>query len=376
MRSVFASVASSHRVWAALATLSLAACRSGGGPGAEPAAKPTNDPATLAARNALANEQSLDVRTISERAIAVPALTVAATDTNLTPLGYGLADMLLTDLARSAQVIVVERSQMNALLREMKMVQSGQVDTSSAPRVGKLLGARRLVVGALVDRGGGELGVETRLVNTVDGSIGGAISARAPLASIFDAEKALAYRIFTEMGVTLTPAERNAIEQRPTANINAFLAYSKGVRDEAFGQYASAAANFRAATVADPSFAPAKARLDNVQTIAQTTPTAPTTVVEVKPVEAKTVTTTSVANTNTPAATTSSAAPPASSGAANLAAGSINPSPAGSLGTTTGTTGSSTTSSTTQQQQQQDRGAQAQRQPVIATVVINIKQLP
>ena len=203
------------------AVVSLAACRGGSTP-AVTGVEPAVDPMTVVARQALANEASINVRDISDRVIAVPALTVLASDTTLAALGFGLADMLVTDLASSSQVTLVERTRMNALLREMQLVQSGMVDSTYAPRVGRLLGARRLVVGTVTDRGNGDFGVETRLVNTVTGAISGAVSARAPLASIFDAEKALAYRVFDELGVTLTPAERAVIEQRPTANITAF----------------------------------------------------------------------------------------------------------------------------------------------------------
>jgi TolB-like protein len=374
---------SSRKIAVALVAIGFAACRSASPPATE-VPTPVADPATLAARAALANERNLDIRTIGDRAIAVPPLTVASADTSLAPLGFGLADMLLTDLARSAQITIVERGRMDALLREMKLVDAGLVDANQAPRVGRLLGARRLVVGALVDRGNGELGIDTRMVDAVSGTVAGAVVARTALVSIFDAEKALAYRIFAELGVTLTPAERNAIEQRPTANVNAFLAYSRGVRDEAHAQYASAAANYRAAIRADPGFAPAKAKLDNVQAV-QTTQAAPAP--EVKADAPKTVAETPAATTETaPAAapTAPVAAPtlsvPTSLGAAaaSLAAGSINPSPAGAIGTSAGNSNgsTSTTSSTQQQQQQGERGQQAQRQPVIATVVINVKQLP
>lgn len=376
------------------------------------------DPAVAAARLALANEATLNAQNIPDRVIAVPALIVNTADSTLAPLGFGLSDMLVTDLARSAQLTIVERTRMNALLREMQLVQSGQVDTSRAPRVGRLLGARRLVVGSLTDRGGGEFGIETRLVNTVDASITGAVSARAPLNSIFDAEKALAYLLFNELGVTLTPAERAAIEQRPTANIVAFLAYSRGVRDEAYGLYASAAVNFQAAVTADPNFGMARTRRDNAQSAQRSAAVSTSTQVaasegksaeaktdETKPAEAKPAevkpaeppkpasTATTTPTTTTPTTTTTApttAAPtspiggtaptigasnpsapvPVGTGAVTLAGGTINPSPAGAIGTGGGA------SSTTQQNGQQDRGAQAQKQPIFTTVVINVKQLP
>lgn len=322
-----------------------------------PAAQPVVDPATAAAREALRREATLDVSTIPERAIAVPPLDVIAADTALAALGYGLADMLMTDLAHSRQVIVVERSRLDAMLRELSLVQAGRVDSAQAPRVGRLLGARRLVVGSVSARGNGEFGIETRLANTVDGTLAGAMSARAPLAAIFDAEKALAYRLFEQMGVTLTPEERAAIEQRPTANVAAFLAYSRGVRDEAFGQYASATANYQAAVAADPAFGAARARMSGAQAAQQRSTAAAAPVQETK-------------GEATSEAKAEPTAPASTSGAVALAGGAINPSPVGTI------TAGSSAGTTQQQTSQQDRGATAQRQPVFTTVIINVKQLP
>ena len=352
------------RTAAALALVLLAACQSGG-PSPSSAPQPAVDPATIAARQALANEASLDVRAIPERAIAVPALSVNAADTSLAPLGYGLADMMITDLSRSAQVQLVEREKLNALLRELKMVDAGQVDTTQAPRVGRLVGARRLIVGNITDLPNGQFVVDTRLVNTVDGTINGGITARAPLASIFDAEKALVYRVFQEMGVTLTPAERAAIEQRPTANPTALIAYSRGVRDEAHGQYEAAAADYRAAVRADPGFTPAQQHLNNVTVAAQTIAQTPATTGDKSDTKSDTKTTTTATTTTAPSAPTS-----VGTAAAAAVAGAVNPSPASTLGTT------SNASSTQQQQQSQDHGSQAVHQPVFATVVIKVTQLP
>jgi TolB-like protein len=322
----------------------LAAGCGTGRPSETPA--PVIDPATSAARDMLRRESTLDVRTIPERAIAVPPFQVYAGDTTLAPLGYGLADLLMTDLAFSAQLVVVDRSRVDAMLRELRLAQAGRVDSAQAPRVGRLLGARHLIVGSLSDRGGMELGIDTRLANVVDGSLTGALSARASLAAILDAEKALAYRVFAELGVTLTPQERANIDQRPTANVTALLAYSRGVRDEAFGQYEAAAANYRAALSADPGFRAARGRLEQAQT-AQTSAAA------------------------TPAPKGPPGAPSAlGGGAAALAAGAINPSPLSTLAT------GGSASASQQQTSQADRGVQAQRQPVYTTVIINVKQLP
>jgi TolB-like protein len=221
--------------------------------------------AEAAARRAVANEQSIDPSSIPGRTLGVAPFAVHAADTALAPLAYGLADLLMTDLARSRQLELVDRLHLDALLRELRLAESGRVDTATAPRVGKLAGARRLIVGSLVQRPGGELGIEARIADVPTGEVRQAVSARAPLDAILDAEKELVFRLFRELGVTLTPAEQAAVEQRPTKNLAALLAYSRGVRLEVHGDQGAAAREYQAAVRLDPGFAQAGARLSVVQ---------------------------------------------------------------------------------------------------------------
>ena len=56
------------------------------------------------------------------------------------------------------------------------------------------------------------------------------------------------------MGVQLAPAEQDAINQRPTQNIQAFLAYSRGLVAQDRGDYGAAQAEFNDAANLDPNF--------------------------------------------------------------------------------------------------------------------------
>ena len=221
--------------------------------------------AQVQAHQAILDEQKLARDSLPSRTIGIPPLRVHAADTTLAALGYGLADMLMTDLGRSAQIQVVDRLRMDALLRELKLVQAGMVDPATAPRVGRLVRARRLVLGDVTQVPGGQVGINARVADTRDAQVRPAVQASARLDDIFQAEKELAYRILAEMGVTLTPAERAAIEQRPTANLAAFLAYSRGVRYEVFGQFDAAAREYDAAARLDPAFVDASLRARDVR---------------------------------------------------------------------------------------------------------------
>jgi TolB-like protein len=208
------------------------------------------------ARQAIANERALRATTPAERTVAVMPLAAPASDTMLAPLSYGLADLMMTDLAQSRQITVVDRLQLDALLRELALTGSGRVDQTTAPRVGRLVQARQLVVGAVAQPGARrDIALDVRVADVGAGTVRQGVRATAPLDDIFRAEKELVYRLFDQLGVTLSAAERAAIEQRRTANIAALLAYSRGVQLEVQGNYDAAAAQFERAKTLDPAFA-------------------------------------------------------------------------------------------------------------------------
>ena len=217
------------------------------------------------AREAIANEQQISTAAIPERTLGVTPLRISARDTSLAPLAYGLADLLMTDLARSGSIRVVDRMRLDALLRELQLTSTGRVDQTTAPRVGKLVQARRLIVGSLTEQANGQIGIDARVADIATGEVRTAVTAQSTLNDILAAEKELAFKIFAELGVTLTPAERIAVEQRATQNLAALLAYSRGVRYDVEGRYDAAAAEYQNALRLDPSFALAGARLGGAQ---------------------------------------------------------------------------------------------------------------
>lgn len=260
--------------------------------------------ADAAARAAIASERSLDASSLPAHTVGVTPLQMTGGDSTISSLGYGLADLLITDLSRSAQLQVVDRTRTDALLRELALAGSGRVDSATAPRVGRLIGARRIVNGVVDATPGGRLTVSTRVADAARGTlVGQPVTERTSLDDILDAEKALAFSLFTELGVTLTPAERAAVEQRPTRYLAAFLAYSKGARAEAYGDYRTAHAYYAQAVLIDPGFSAAASRMQSV----------------------------SVSGTQQPDATALTAAvfAPVTPGSVIDA---LNPSPAGSLG--------------------------------------------
>lgn len=203
--------------------------------------------------------------TPGRRTVGVTPFRVSATDRATTALGFALADLLATDLARSGRIQLVERARLGEVLRELDLAKSGRVDSASAPRVGRLLAADELLIGALDTMPRGEIRLGVRVANVATGVVTQAIDARAPIAEILSAEKTLAFRLFDELGVILSPAERAQVDANRAGSIDALVTYGQGVAAELSGDLRTAFEAFRNAGRADPAFRAAAERATAVQ---------------------------------------------------------------------------------------------------------------
>ena len=198
-------------------------------------------------------------------AIGIPPFVSSRATGATSALAFALADLLATDLARSRQLTVVERGRLGEVLRELDLVQSGQVDSLTAPRVGHLVGAERLLLGGIDSLPGGEFRVAVRVASVATGLVSSAVDARASVKDVLAAEKELAFQLFDALGVVLTPAERSQVSVHATQSIDALYAYGRGVAAEIRGDWSAAAAEFGAARRTDPLFGSAAIRASAAQ---------------------------------------------------------------------------------------------------------------
>jgi len=80
-------------------------------------------------------------------------------------VGRGVSDMLVTSLVESKKFIVIEREELDEILKEQGLGQSGLVTPQSAAKVGQLLGIQRIITGSITEFGSKQ--------NKVGGGIGG-----------------------------------------------------------------------------------------------------------------------------------------------------------------------------------------------------------
>lgn len=210
------------------------------------------------AREMIAQEEQRpgeEIRDVSADVVAVVPMQYRGGNDQYQPLGRGLAEMFTTDLSNVGRIKVVERVRLQALLDELELGQSEYVDQSTAPRVGRLLGAGRVVGGSYLVTDADELRLQVTLANVATGEqIPQLENERASLDDLFDLQTRVTFSIVDQLGVELTAQERAAIQEVPTQDLQAFLAYSRGLMEEDRGNFGAAAQHFQRAQQIDPNF--------------------------------------------------------------------------------------------------------------------------
>ncbi|MBX2819767.1 MAG: CsgG/HfaB family protein, partial [Rhodothermaceae bacterium] len=215
----------------------------------------------------IASQEPIGGVETSPQVVAVFPFSYQGTDDRYIPLARGLAEMVSVDLANIEEIRVVERIRLQVLLDELELSQSDYVDPSTAPRVGQLLGAGRLVSGSYNVIGKENLRMDGAFLELETSSVEAVNSQSDALRNLFLMQKAFVFSLVDQMGLILTPEEREGIEFIPTQNIQAFLAYSRGLREEDAGAYGMAAGFYRRASRLDPDFTIAKEAAERAETM-------------------------------------------------------------------------------------------------------------
>lgn len=220
----------------------------------------------VAARSAIREERQLGALPGAPSTVAVLPLSFTGADTSLRPLSRGLAELMVTDLSRSSQITVVERARIQALLDEMKLQHGGATDAATNVRAGRILQAGRMVEGSIVQQGE-QLRVDAAVIDVPTSRVAGSAADGRSLDQVLTLEKNVVFGLFDAMHVVLTTAEHDAIEQRPTKSLAAFLAYSRGLEREDQGRFDEANRLFDNAAHLDPAFDAARQKSAETQTL-------------------------------------------------------------------------------------------------------------
>jgi len=190
---------------------------------------------------------------VTPQSVAVLPMEFNSDREDLEPLIYALSDMMTTDFAVSNALVVLERSQIQALLDEMSLTSSGYAEATTGARAGRMLRAEHVFQGVLTTLGDTDLQTDADVLNVPNAASAGQLTESAVLEGLFDMEKQIVIRTIREvLGVALTPAEEQAILENRMGNVLAFLAYGRGLRLIDQGDFEGAQTEFQLSVQLEP----------------------------------------------------------------------------------------------------------------------------
>lgn len=179
-------------------------------------------------------------------------------------LERGIAGMMISELSANPAARVVEREQIQRLLEEQNLGAQGRIDPQTAARIGKLVGARYVVLGTFIDFYG-DFRVDVRLVNTETSEIVKTESERMQRDHLFDIIRNISARLMKD--ANLPPLQRQASDQRMGRQVptEALTYYSRALLYQDRGQKEKAVEMFNRALAIFPEYAEAQEGLQRVQ---------------------------------------------------------------------------------------------------------------
>jgi TolB-like protein len=221
-------------------------------------------PARAGIRAAIASEERIAPSKFPARSVAVLPVAADPADTIAVALSWALTEMLSQDLSRTRRVAVVERIRIGALISELALAGSGRVDTLSAPRAGRLLGARRVAAGRITRDGtsNDRYRVTLRTIDVGSGTASADFSTVVSLDDVSRGEQVLLQQLTTALG--FSPAEiARAASTRPPIPTDALLRFGDGVQAVATGNRTVGVSTLQEAANQAPLFGDAKIAIRN-----------------------------------------------------------------------------------------------------------------
>ena len=173
------------------------------------------------------------------------------------PLSKGLSAMLISDLNKSGTALkLIERDKIQSLLKEIALSQTGSVDSSTAVRAGKILGAQTIAFGSFIVLGK-NVRIDTRIIKVETSELIMAESILGNVDNFMTLERKLATKIATSLKVALQLKTGGA-----KSDINAALYFSRGLDALDRGNREEAKKLFTKSIQLDPAY---REKVDSVR---------------------------------------------------------------------------------------------------------------
>ncbi|MFQ5454185.1 MAG: CsgG/HfaB family protein, partial [Candidatus Zixiibacteriota bacterium] len=172
--------------------------------------------------------------------------------------------MFVNDFQIISSLRVIERANLDALLKEHELSQTGKVDKSTAIEIGKLLGAQLMVFGSITQLDDKHTRMVARAVKVETSEIITSVDIEGK-PEYFKLEKELVKQLADKLDIDLNKKTMELIDKNGTDSDEAANFYAKGLYFMDRYDYSNAYDNFKKAYEIDDEFVQAKNMLDTYQ---------------------------------------------------------------------------------------------------------------
>ena len=177
------------------------------------------------------------------------------------PLSKGLAEMMITEFSRIQAIRVVERRELNSILDEMKLSQTGSIAENASVQVGKMLGAQHLVFGGYTVALDKKIRIDTRIIEVETGLTLKAEEVTGKVDKILSLVKKLSKKILKDLDIKITKDEEKVLAKSDKIDLSALIAFSEGLDFEDQGEVDKAIECYNKALDIEPNFERADDRI-------------------------------------------------------------------------------------------------------------------
>jgi TolB-like protein len=182
---------------------------------------------------------------------------------NFEALQKGIPGMMISELGQNPAARVVDRDNIESLLKEQDLGKDGRVDAATAAKIGKLVGARYMITGTFVDLYG-HFRTDARIVDVETSEILKTVKSEGKREELFKLIQTLSEKLMSETKLPPLPKEVSQAVKARNVPTEALTLYSKALLYQDRGDKTKAAEFFRKAIETFPNYAEAQEGLKKV----------------------------------------------------------------------------------------------------------------
>ncbi len=161
----------------------------------------------------------------------------------------GLADMVITDLSQSSKIKVVERENLEKVIKEQQLQLAGVVSDKDAVELGELLQAKTLIYGSFVIQGD-QIRIDAKITDVESGKIEKSMKVEGKTSDIFALQQDFSRRLFLHL--VLEPVSGAA--EPESLQLDAVKNYYEGLDLMDKGSIDQAMEKFKKSSKIDPLY--------------------------------------------------------------------------------------------------------------------------